>query len=482
VTNHHEVELLDLPASGLAAEYLRGSLSPVDVANAYLARIDACDGAVNAFCVVDAEVTLEAATQSQGRWRSGRSRGPLDGVPIAVKDVVTTASWPTRKGSRARSASGGLEDAPSVQRVLDAGGVLLGKTTTPEFGWKAVTDSPLTGITCNPWDLGLTAGGSSGGSAAAVAARMAPLALGTDGGGSIRIPSSFCGVTGLKPTQGLVPQYPPSPFGVVSHLGPHARSAEDARLLLACIAGTSTWDPQSARPLAREWLTVPTLPIRSVRVGFTPDLGRVEVQTDVARCVSEAVAAIQGLGASVDLLEPVGFEDPLGEFETLWYAGAARTVEKIAPEERALLDPGLLELAERGQRLTASDYLAALEARVRLSAIVDAWLTDIDVLVMPTVPIDAFEVGNNVPPSWPDTRWMTWTPFTYPFNITGHPALTIPCGLSDRGVPVGVQLVGRKFEDGRLLGVGSQLERSLEPLPWPELRGSKARPSRLITT
>jgi aspartyl-tRNA(Asn)/glutamyl-tRNA(Gln) amidotransferase subunit A len=442
VTNHHEVELLDLPASGLAAEYLRGSLSPVDVANAYLARIDACDGAVNAFCVVDAEVTLEAATQSQGRWRSGRSRGPLDGVPIAVKDVVTTASWPTRKGSRARSASGGLEDAPSVQRVLDAGGVLLGKTTTPEFGWKAVTDSPLTGITCNPWDLGLTAGGSSGGSAAAVAARMAPLALGTDGGGSIRIPSSFCGVTGLKPTQGLVPQYPPSPFGVVSHLGPHARSAEDARLLLACIAGTSTWDPQSARPLAREWLTVPTLPIRSVRVGFTPDLGRVEVQTDVARCVSEAVAAIQGLGASVDLLE----------------------------------------LAERGQRLTASDYLAALEARVRLSAIVDAWLTDIDVLVMPTVPIDAFEVGNNVPPSWPDTRWMTWTPFTYPFNITGHPALTIPCGLSDRGVPVGVQLVGRKFEDGRLLGVGSQLERSLEPLPWPELRGSKARPSRLITT
>lgn len=461
-------DILRMTAVEMGAAYRRDELSPVEVAAACLSRIAEADPGINAFCLVDAEVTLDAAQRSQSRYRAGSALSALDGIPVAVKDVVTTAGWPTRKGSRAPSAAGDAVDAPSVDRVRAAGGVLVGKTTTPEFGWKAVTDSPLTGATRNPWDTRTTAGGSSGGSAAAVAAGMTPLALGTDGAGSIRIPSSFCGVVGLKPTQGLVPQWPPSPFGILSHLGPHARTSQDAALLLSVIAGSSPWDPPSVRPGSQQWLPAPLAAISSLRIAYSPDFGRVDVRDDVARCVRSAVDTLQALGARVDVVPDVGFVDPLDHVEVLWNAGAARTVERLAPSDVALVEPGLRAIAEKGHRLPSSAYVAALDARVALSIAVERILSRCDVLITPTVPLTAFPVGRDVPPGWPDPNWMSWTPFTYPFNLTGHPALSVPCGLGDDGLPVGVQLVGRRFEDGLLLGLGSHLEAALDfpHLPW----------------
>lgn len=467
MTGVPEDDIVRMSASQLAAEFRRGGLSPVEVAAAYLRRIDDLDSAINSYCVIDPDVTMAAAARAEDRIYGGRALGPLDGIPIAIKDVATTEVWPTRKGSRAVGAAGPRRDAPAVERIVAAGGVMLGKTTTPEFGWKAVTDSPLTGITRNPWNTDMTSGGSSGGSAAAVAAYLAPIAVGTDGGGSIRIPSSMCGVTGLKPTLGLVPQWPPSPFGVLSHLGPHARSAADAALLLSVMAGPSALDPQSAAPHGESSMTAPVPWVKGLRVAYSPDLGGVRVQEDVANRVEQAVAALSSLGADIRILDHPGFDDPLETFETLWYSGAARAVGRLSDDEAETLDPGLRAVARRGARLCATDYVAALEERVRLSAAVDEILSSVDVLVTPSLPLDSFEVGADVPVGWSDDRWMTWTPFTYPFNITGHPALSIPCGLSDRGLPVGLQLVGRKFEDGRLLGIASALERVLPALSPP---------------
>lgn len=460
-------DIVRLSARQLAVEYRQRNLSPVEVAAAHLRRIEERDPVLNSYCLVDEDVTMSAASEAESRLREGRAKGVLDGVPVAIKDVVATEVWPTRKGSQAAGAAGPRVDAPSVRRLRAAGCVPLGKTNTPELGWKAVTDSPLTGVTLNPWDPAMTAGGSSGGSASAVAAYLAPLALGTDGGGSIRIPSSFCGVTGLKPTVGLVPQWPPSPFGVVSHLGPHARSAADAAVLLSALVGPSPLDPQSAAPLDDVRRPVPVPSVRGLRVAFSADLGRVAVQPDVAGRVADAVQAMVALGAEVAALQGEPFEDPLPIFETLWYSGAARAVSRFSEADAEVLDPGLRGIAARGARFSAADYVAALEARVELSMVVDRILESTDVLVTPTLPLDAFEAGRNVPRGWSDDRWMTWTPFTYPFNITGHPAISVPCGVSDRGLPVGLQLVGRKYEDGRLLGLAAALEQVLPVMTPP---------------
>lgn len=450
-----------MTAVALAEAYRRRDLSPVEVARACLAQIERVDPTINAFCWLDETATIEDARRSEDRHRRGAPLGPLDGVPVAVKDVIRAAGWPTRKGSRTPTTEVDSSDAPAVERLRAGGAVLAGKTTTPELGWKAVTDSPLTGVTRNPWNTARTAGGSSGGSAAAVAARMVPLALGTDGAGSVRIPSSFCGVVGLKPTHGLVPQWPPSPFGILSHLGPHARTSQDAALLLATIAGPSGLDPHSVRRDRQPWADGPRVPPGSLRVAYCPRPGDVPVDDEILRVVGAAVDALASLGAEVRLLAEPPFEDPRQEVETIWNAGAARALDQLTPADLAVVDPGLRAIADVGRHIPATSYVAALEARVTLSAAVDRILSEVDVLITPTMPIVAFDAGGDVPPGWPDANWMSWTPFTYPFNLTGHPALSVPCGLSSEGLPIGVQLVGGRFADGLLLGIGSHLETAL---------------------
>jgi aspartyl-tRNA(Asn)/glutamyl-tRNA(Gln) amidotransferase subunit A len=434
-----------MTATELADAYTLRELSPVDASEALLERIEILDPAVNAFCHLDPEDTLAQARASESRHVAGQARGPLDGVPVAIKDLFATRGWPMLRGSRLTDPDQDWTyEAPSVARLREAGAVLIGKTTTPEFGWKGLTDNPLTGITRNPWDLSKTPGGSSGGSAAALASGMAPLALGTDGGGSIRIPGAFTGVVGLKPTFGRVPNAPMSPFGTVAHAGPMARTVADANLLFRTLAvyDVKDWTALPDRAVESE----PETSVAGLRVMFSLTLGHVEVDPEVSALVTQAAEILSSLGADVIAADP-GIADARSIWETLWYAGAAALVAGLDPERLDEVDAGLIEIAAAGRELSALDYLAAFSRRVDLAVAFGRTLSDYDLLVTPTIPIPAFQAGAEVPPGWPERRWQSWSPFSLPFNLSQQPAATVPCGLTKEGLPVGLQIVAAKHRD-----------------------------------
>ncbi|MFD3516214.1 amidase [Streptomyces sp. NPDC058657] len=468
--------LADFTARQLLAAYATGEASPVEAARAVLERAEALQPTLNAFVAIEAEAALEQARASADRWHRGEPAGLLDGVPVSVKDLLLQAGTPTLRGSTAISEHGTWnEDAPAVARLREHGAVLIGKTTTPEFGWKGVTDSPRHGITRNPHDPSRTAGGSSGGSAAAVAAGAGPLSVGTDGGGSVRIPAAFCGIVGMKPTYGKIPLYPSSPFGTLAHAGPMARDAADAALMLDVMAGGADW---------RDWSQLPVPEggaagaggvrgggraddgglrhrvgdgVRGLRVAYSPTLGgQVKVAPQVARAVRGAVSALAELGAFVEEVDP-DFADPVQAFHVLWFSGAARVVQHFGRAQREALDPGLREICGIGARLSALDYLAAVDARMELGRRMGRFHATYDLLVTPTVPITAFEAGAEVPRGSGHHRWTGWTPFTYPFNLTQQPAATVPCGVDGEGLPVGVQVVAARHRDGVVLRAAGAL-------------------------
>ncbi|POM23336.1 Acylamidase [Actinomadura rubteroloni] len=459
----------DLSAAELLAAYRARTLSPVEAVAAVLHRIERENPVLNAFCLVTADEALTAARASADRWARGRPL-PLDGVPVSIKDVFLTAGRPTLRGSRAVDPAGPWrEDAPAVARLREAGAVAVGKTTTPEFAWKGVTDGPLTGVTRNPWDPALTPGGSSGGAAAAVAAGLAPLALGTDGGGSVRIPAAFTGTFTLKPTYGRVPHYPASPFGTLAHAGPMTRTVQDAVLLLDVITAPDPRDwaalPPPAGPFAA---TVPD--VTGLRVAFSPDLGHARVDPEVAALVASAAETFAALGATVERADP-GFADPVAAFWTLWSAGAAKVVEPLDPERRAGLDPGLREICEQGAAVTAAAYLDATAVRMDLGRRMGEFHERYDLLLTPTLPIAAFPAGRETPDGRPGERWTSWTPFTYPFNMTQQPAASVPCGFTAAGLPAGLQIVGPRHADARVLAACRAFEAAR---PWAGRRPPSA--------
>jgi aspartyl-tRNA(Asn)/glutamyl-tRNA(Gln) amidotransferase subunit A len=446
-----------MTAEELLARFRSRELSPVEATRDCLEAIEREDGALHAFCLVDPHGALAAARESEARWRAGEPAGLLDGVPVGVKDVFLTARHPTLRGFPAPPPDARWdEDAPAVAALRRHGAVIVGKTTTPQIGWKAVTDGPGVPTTRNPHDATRTAGGSSGGSGAAVAAGMVPLALGTDGGGSIRVPAAFCGIVGLKPTYARVPQWPPSPFGLLAHAGPMARTVGDTALLLDVLAEPDPREWAALPPPASSY-TVLEEGLRGVRIAFSPDLGHVEVVPEIATVVEAAVAALEDLGADVERVDP-GFEDPRAAFDVLWSAGASRAVAALAPEQREHLDPGLSALAERGARLAAAELLEAEAERARLGASMGRFHADWDLLVTPMLPIAAFAAERDVPEGAPDPHWPGWTPFTYPFNITQQPALTVPCGLTAERLPIGLQIVGARHAERLVLRAGRAYE------------------------
>ncbi|GAB3210961.1 aspartyl-tRNA(Asn)/glutamyl-tRNA(Gln) amidotransferase subunit A [Marinactinospora thermotolerans DSM 45154] len=457
----------DLTAVELLAAYRAGELSPVETIESVLARVERENPALNAFCLVMADEARVAARASEERWRRGEPRGLLDGVPASIKDVMLTRGHPTLRGSRTIDPKGPWpEDSPAVARLREHGAVLFGKTTTPELAWKGVTDSPLTGVTRNPWDLSRTPGGSSGGAAVAVARGMGPLATGTDGGGSVRIPASFTGVVALKPTYGLVPHYPASAFGTLAHSGPMTRTVADAALMLDVLCGADSRDWAALARPAESFARGLDRPLTGMRVAFSPTLGHVEVDPDVAGRVAAAAAVFDELGARVEPVDP-GFADPVGDFHVLWFSGAAKATEALDEERRALLDPGLREIVEEGLTYSAQDYLTAMATRMSLGELMGRFHDTYDLLLTPATAIPAFEAGRETPRRWPSRRWTSWAGFSYPFNLTQQPAASLPCGFTAEGLPVGLQIVGARHADGLVLAAARAFERARPQEWWP---------------
>ncbi|WP_037574269.1 amidase [Phaeacidiphilus oryzae] len=454
-----------MTATELVAAYESKELSPVEATASVLDRIEAADPVLNAYCLVEADAAMEEARRSEDRWSRGEPAGLLDGVPVSIKDLLYTRGRPTLRGSLSISAEREwAEDAPSVARMREQGAVFVGKTTTPEFGWKGVTDNPLTGITRNPWNPSTTSGGSSGGSAAAVAAGMAPLSVGTDGGGSVRIPAAFCGIFGMKPTYGRIPLYPASPFGTLAHAGPMARTVEDAALLMDVVTGPDSRDwsalesPRGGyRAAVAEALAMGSL--AGLRIAYAPTLAGAEVDPEVAARVEAVAGLLERLGADVETADP-GFADPVEAYHTLWFSGAAKVVEQLGPEQFARLDPGLQEICREGAAKSALEYLGAVDERMALGVWMGRFHETYDLLLTPTIPIPAFEAGVEVPPGSGLRRWTGWTPFTYPFNLTQQPAATVPAGLAG-GLPVGAQLVAARHGDELVLRASAVLHAAL---------------------
>src|SRR5688500_19052218 len=331
-------DLCALIATELVDTSRKKTLSPVEVTRAVLERIEKLNPVYNAFNLVSERI-VEDAKASEARWTAGQPKGLLDGVPVSIKDIVLTKGWPTLRGSKTIDPKGPWnDDAPATARLREHGAVLLGKTTTPEFGWKGVTDSPLTGITRNPWNKAKTPGGSSGGAAAAVASGMGPLAVGTDGGGSIRIPCAFTGLFGIKASFGRVPAWPLSPFGTVAHVGPVTRSVADAALMLNVLALPDARDWHALPYEPRDWRTGLDHGVADLRIAYSPDLGYAKVDAEVAAIVKDAVRVFEDLGAKVEQKNP-GFESPSGIFRIQWFSGAAFLLKGI--KNRNLVDPGL---------------------------------------------------------------------------------------------------------------------------------------------
>ncbi|WP_447006267.1 amidase [Saccharothrix isguenensis] len=427
--------------------YSTGELSPVEHTRATLALLAEREPTLHAFVTVSGELALAQAELAERRLREADAgdRWPLLGVPLSVKDLTPTAGVRTTRGSARHDRWIPDHDAPAVARLRAAGAVIIGKTTTSEFGWSAATVNPLGPPAANPWDSRRSAGGSSGGAAAAVAAGIGVAALGTDGAGSIRVPAAFCGVVGFKPTFGRVPYVPVSPEGL-SHIGPLARDVATVELVTRVIAGPDPADPFSAAPP-----TARPLP-DSPRIAW---LRWDDAGGEVDRVARDAVAAVFGAVPEV----PVPFEDPYRHLVTI-----LASFDATQPEtDDARSDPARLAVVRHGRGLRATDLAEALGARAALVQAVDALMRDFDVLVMPTVDVEPFAVDAWRPDDGDDLDWLAWCRRAYPFNLTGMPAVSVPAGFTAAGLPVGLQLVGRRHEDALVLRSAGLCE---QRRPW----------------
>jgi len=453
-------ELALLSAVELLRRYADRSLSPIEVVDAVLDRIEALNPKLNAFCLVDAESARASARASEARWRSGKPLGLVDGVPTSVKDMFLTRGWPTLRGSKTIPVEGPwTEDSPLVAHLRAHGAVFLGKTTQPEFGWKGVTDSPIHGVTRNPWNPERTPGGSSGGAGVAAATGMGALHAGGDGGGSIRIPAAFCGVYGLKPSFGRVPNWPSKMPGTITHAGPMTRTVADAALMLTVMAEPDSRDWLSLPPDRRDYRQRLEDGLSGLRIAYSATLGHAKVDPEVARLVREAVNVFAEAGAVLEEADP-GIDDPQPAFQVYYFVRFARLCAQLTPAQRKLLDPGIPEMAEIGARYTAIEVLDAEAQRDELAFRMNAFLGRYDLLLTPQMPIAAFAAGAEYPVGQGYKRWLDWSPFTYPFNFTQQPAASVPCGFTRDSMPVALQIVGPRHRDDLVLRASRAFERA----------------------
>lgn len=463
-------ELCFTPATELADMIRRKTVSPVEVIDAVLARIEQINPQINAFCTVTGDQARAEAQVVEQAVMRGDDLGPLSGVPISIKDLTYTKGVRTTRGSRLFADYVPSEDAPVVERVKAAGAIVVGKTNTPEFGWKGDSGNLLFGPTLNPWDRTKTAGGSSGGAAAAVACGLAPLALGTDGAGSIRIPASFCGIVGLKAQLWRIPVYPASPLETLSHVGPMTRTVRDTALLLNVLAGPDERDRLSLPANSVDYLAACEGSVADLRIAWSPDLGYALVDPEVRAIAEEAARAFaDDLGCTLEETHP-GFDDPSVPERLIFYAGVADNLQGLSAEQRALLDPELVRaLDEEVTGRSASDFVAASVARHRMWDVTRRFFDHYDLLLTPTIAVSPFAAGEEGPREVHGcaVERFGWTPFTYPWNLTGQPALTVPAGWTTSGLPVGLQIVSRRYDEATALRAGAAFE---AVRPWAARR------------
>jgi aspartyl-tRNA(Asn)/glutamyl-tRNA(Gln) amidotransferase subunit A len=461
--------LMAMTAVELAQLFEEGDASPVEVAQATLDQIERHNATLNCVCLVDPDTTLEMARASEARWHNGEPNSAIDGVPVTIKDLTLTKGWPTLRGSKTTDPKGPWdEDAPVTARLREAGAVLAGKTTTPEYGWKGVTDNPLTGITRNAWNPERTPGGSSGGAAASAGAFMGPLHQGSDAAGSIRIPAAFSGVFGHKPTFGVVPNYPlPGHIGSLANMGPLTRTVNDAVVMLNVLAQPDFRDFMSPPVHGRNYLAGLEGGVAGMRIAYSPTLGdNGWADDDVATAVAAAAKVFEELGAVVEQVDPdIPACRPL--IEAIWSTADAWLVDQMGPKKAKLMDPGLLEIAEAGRKVPVTDLVGAHAARIDLGVRMARFHEDYDLLLTPQMPLEAFEAGKNFPDGRDMHEWVDWCPFTYPFNLTMQPAASVPCGFGDEGLPVAFQLVGRRYDDSTVLRAARAYEKA-HPFKMPE--------------
>jgi aspartyl-tRNA(Asn)/glutamyl-tRNA(Gln) amidotransferase subunit A len=463
----HE-ELAFMPATEMAAAIRAKTLSPVELAAAMLERIDAINPALNAYCLVTPEMAMTAAKDAEAAVMRGDELGALHGVPISIKDLFDVKGLPTTKGSLLYKDKIATGYEFVVKRMLDAGGVHLGKTNTPEFGFIPMTENRLFGATRNPWNLECTPGGSSGGAAAAVAAGLGPIALSSDGGGSIRIPASFCGVFGIKPTYGRVPRNPGG-WSTMTHRGPTTRTVSDAALALDVMAGHEPADPFSVIDYPGSFLEEVDLGVRGLRVAWSADLGYAPVDPEVRAICEAAAKRFADLGCDVGEASP-GFANPSGDFTffTIAATSDAAWLGELSEQELALLDEPARQFLDFGSRRSAVELVRADERRMAIWASMQRFHQTYDLLLTPVMSVAAFPIGKA--PTELGGKAMApygWMPYTQPFNLTGQPAASVPCGFDSRGLPVGLHIVGRAYQDSLVLRAARAYEQAQ---PWAAQR------------
>jgi aspartyl-tRNA(Asn)/glutamyl-tRNA(Gln) amidotransferase subunit A len=444
----------------------------VEATKAALARIERHEGAVNAWVHLDPDGALAEARSSETRWQAGAPKGLLDGVPMGVKDNIMVAGMPARFGSRLTPPEPKQVDAPAAARLREHGAVLLGKTAMPEYGWKATSDGPLTGATRNPWDTRMTTGGSSAGAVAATVLGMGAMHLGTDGGGSIRIPAAFTSCFGLKPTRARVPAFPAAALGTMAHVGPLSRTVADAALALTVIAQPDARDVYAWPEPAPDFRTGLDDGARSLRIAYSPRLGYApRLHPEVESAVAAAARTFESLGAIVEEADPDMGGDPIAIWNTFWWPAMRYQLEGLGGGWREQADPGLVAAIDASPPISVADHLRAQLARADLHNAFVRFHEKFDLLLTPALPLPAFEAGDLVPASgeW-GSAWTDWSPYSYPFNLTTQPAASVPCGLTTGGLPIGLQIVGPIGADALVLRAARAFEQAA---PFPTLEAPR---------
>ena len=456
------------PATELAARIRAKDLSPVEVAGTVIARIERHEGAVNAFSQLTADLAMDMASAAERAVLRGDDRGALHGVPVTIKDLFHLGGYATASGSHTAKGATAAADSPVAARLKAAGAVIIGKTTTSEYGWSGVSRSPLTGITHNPWRHGHNAGASSAGAGAAAAAGFGPLHQGSDGAGSIRMPSHFCGVFGFKPTWGRVPHVPVRNNDLVSHVGPIARTVADAALFLNATAGVHPFDHTSLNQSPADYQADLDRDVRGLKIAFSADLGHARVDAEVAERVRAAALAFESFGCRVEEVAPDWGPEGVELARYFWAVHESPLATHLAEWEDRM-DPGLVACIRAGSGHSAESYLAMRARKLAYVERQHRFMANWDLLLTPSVSVAAFPAERLQPAHWPQHPWdwLSWSEFCYPFNMSGLPAASMPCGFTPNGLPVGVQIVGKRAADHDVLRAAATFERAR---PWAQHR------------